>query len=271
MRTKTKMLCALYLIFIFTLSLSASFGGAISEIIYYLAFILPISLGLWYLYKECTKKGEFKEVLISDFKLSRDGAILSLPLFFPSIAVVCLISYLTAALMGLLGYENPVSINEPFICAVILHALLPAILEELLFRLLPMRFLEKEPKSAVIISSLFFAFAHANLFQIPYAFSAGIIFSVIYLISGSVIPSIALHFLNNFISLLSINTGKWVPIALVIAVLAIISLVGILKGRKTYLAVLSDTFKNEKIKLDSSIYIFIAVSLLLAISTLISS
>ena len=267
---KTKILCALYLIFIFIISLSASFSGTVSEIIYYSAFIIPISFGVYYLYKNSADKKSFTDEFSSVFKLRKSSALLSLPLFFPAIALICLASCFTAFFMELFGYENSPSVNEPFVYALILHALLPAILEELLFRLIPMQLFGKEQKKAIIISSLFFSFAHANLFQLPYAFLAGIIFSFIYLISGSVIPGIVLHFLNNAISLVSIYAGEWMITASVISVLTLVSLIGVVRNRTTYLNAVSNILKGEKLQIESSVFIFIFISLVSAISSLLS-
>ena len=86
--------------------------------------------------------------------------------------------------------------------ALINHALLPAILEEALFRYLPMRMIAPHsPRCAIIISSLFFALVHGNLFQIPYAFIGGIIFMSLNLATGSIIPSLVIHFVNNAMSI----------------------------------------------------------------------
>lgn len=266
---KTKMLCAIYLVFIFIISLSASFSGAISEIIYYSAFIIPISLGLYCLYSRSKNKKNFNNEIFSVFKLGRKEALISLPLFFPSIAVVCLISYLSAALMNSLGYDSSASPNEPFIIALALHALIPAILEELLFRLIPMKLFENEQKNAVLISSLFFAFAHANLFQIPYAFFAGIIFSFIYLLSGSIIPCIALHFLNNCISLISIYMGEDIITVSVVSVLTAVSLIGIIKNKKIYSDTVSSILNDKKTELHPSLFLFIFISIVLASSSVL--
>ena len=54
---------------------------------------------------------------------------------------------------------------------------------------------------AFLLSAVMFAFAHRSLFIIPYAFLAGVLFMIIDVASGSIIPSLILHFLNNFLSL----------------------------------------------------------------------
>jgi membrane protease YdiL (CAAX protease family) len=86
---------------------------------------------------------------------------------------------------------------------ILAHAILTPLLEELLFRYVPIALLSPHSSAgAVIYSSLFFAFVHANLYQLPYAFIAGVIFAVLDIATGSILPSITMHILNNAISVL---------------------------------------------------------------------
>ena len=59
-----KLINLLYVIFILLLALSGSFGGLMGELIYYLAFFIPILIGFYYS-KELQRKRE--EVKVSVF------------------------------------------------------------------------------------------------------------------------------------------------------------------------------------------------------------
>ena len=178
------------------------------------------------------------------------------------------ISVLTSFLLGALGYENAAELNEPFVVALLLHALLPAILEELLFRFAPIKLLSENKRSALILSSVMFAFAHANLFQIPYALVAGFILSALYLLTGSVLPSIMLHFLNNAVSLASIYGVPPLVIVVSLGVLSIPSLIVILMKKNEYAEEIKKMIGSKKAELSYMPLFFVITSLILAISSL---
>ena len=113
-----------------------------------------------------------------------------------------------------------------------------------------------------------FAFAHANLFQIPYALVAGFIFSSLYLLTGSMLPSIILHFLNNAISLASIYGVKAPVIVVTLAVVSAISIIAIFLRRKEYVAEIKEMIGDEKAVLSYTPLFFIITSLIIAISML---
>ena len=113
-----------------------------------------------------------------------------------------------------------------------------------------------------------FAFAHANLFQIPYALVGGFIFSSLYLLTGSILPSIILHFLNNTISLASIYGVAPLVIVVSLGVLSAASIVIILMNKKTYKDEIKKMIGDEKAVLSYTPIFFIITSLILAISAL---
>lgn len=272
MTSKTKLICALDLLFLFLLLLSGATDGAIGDVIYYLAFLVPILIGFYFICAPEDKNEATENTLkaaLSDFKISKRGAILSLPIVFPAISVILLLSYLTSLVLGIFGYENDVAFDMPFLSAVISHALVPAVLEELLFRFVPIKLLKEERKSALVLSSLMFAFAHANLFQIPYALAAGIIFAFLYIMTGSILSSILLHFLNNLISLISIYTEKDGIIISAVTVGALISFAVIFALCKSYSGVIKDLIGDGKVKIERIAFVFIGVSAFLAITSLI--
>ena len=189
-------------------------------------------------------------------------------MIFPAISIILVSSIITSMLLGAFGLKNASVFNEPFVLALVTHALLPAILEELLFRFVPIKLLSENKRAAFVISSVMFAFAHANLFQIPYALIAGSIFSWLYIATGSIIPSIILHFLNNTVSLISIYGCKASIILIALGILSAISLVPAIIKRRLYKEKISEMLKSEKISLSYYPLFFIGTSLILAISAL---
>lgn len=276
MISRIKFLTAIDMLFLLLLALSGSTFGLASEILYYLAFLFPVGLALNHVYNadesshashQKSKEDMIKE-LRGDFTLTKKGAALSLPIFFPAITVILCISALTSLVLEGLGYESVTGFGEPFLIALVLHALLPAILEELLFRFAPMKLLSENKRSALILSSVMFAFAHANLFQIPYALLAGIVFSSLYLMTGSVIPSMILHFINNAFSLASIYGVTSLVIFSVLGALSAVSLTVIFIKRRVYREEISKMIGSEKAVLSYTPLFFIGTALVLAISAL---
>lgn len=97
-------------------------------------------------------------------------------------------------------HEKAFSLENQVIFAV----LVPPVCEELLFRrLLLDRLRALGDVSAVFLSALAFAFFHANLYQMFYAFGLGIIFAVVVLLTGSIRDTILLHMLINGSTLLN--------------------------------------------------------------------
>jgi len=276
MISRIKLLVAIDTLFLFLLALSGSASGIISELFYALAFAVPIGITINFLYNpknaaESTgadARAEMLSDLRSDFSISKKALLFTLPLIFPSILVILALSVLTAYLLGLFGISNELTLTQPFIIALITHALAPAVLEELLFRFIPIKLLSENKKTALVLSSLLFAFAHANLFQIPYALLAGVIFSSLYLLTGSIIPSLLLHFLNNTVSLASMYGFPDTVLICALALLTVASLTVIIARGRVYLTKIKSTFKGEKVIFSYYPIFFILFSLLLAIPVL---
>lgn len=191
------------MIFIFFLALAGSFGSPLSEIFRYSGYVTVFVLFL-FIYK---KAGVKKHTLAP--LPTREGALLTLPLAAPTLLAVMGISALTAYIMSLLGKSSATGLDGSFFVLFLLHALLPAVLEELLFRFIPITLIAPHSKKcAILLSALFFALAHCNLFQIPYALFAGAVFAFVTLMTGSVLPSVLLHLLNNTSSIIW-QRGLW--------------------------------------------------------------
>lgn len=87
------------------------------------------------------------------------------------------------------------------ICVIITLTILPAIVEEFVFRGAIFKGLLSrfKPVVAIVLSALMFALFHFDIHQFVYQFMLGIIFACIVYYSGSIVYSMIAHFLNNFI------------------------------------------------------------------------
>ena len=237
-----RLLTVIDIFFILLLALSGTLCGPLGDVIYILAFAVPVflgALGAAGLKEEREGVAGVREPVRIRLGLSSEGVSMLLPLVAPTVAIVFLLALVTSLALGALGAENNTVEVLPLWQMLIVNALLPAILEELAFRYVPLKLLlPYSPRAAVIISALYFAFIHCNLYQMPYAFAAGVIFAVIDIMCDSILPSVILHFLNNASSVLWIKyvTGvaEGAIYLSVLAVLVAVSLVFILRRKEKY-------------------------------------
>ncbi|MGN1432930.1 MAG: lysostaphin resistance A-like protein [Ruminococcus sp.] len=103
------------------------------------------------------------------------------------------------------GLQNSVSMSEDvsnpleIILYIISTAIVPAFAEEFAFRGILMGTLRKFGDSfAIITSAIVFGAMHGNIAQIPFAFILGLVFAYVDCKTNSILPSIIIHFLNNF-------------------------------------------------------------------------
>ncbi len=260
---KTKALAMLYLLFLLLLFASGSLSGFLSEAVYFLSFLLPTALGLYLARRE----GGDGESLLS---LDKRSLGLLIPTAAPIVLLIILTSSLTSFIIYLLfGAENSVNLGDNLLLAIIIHAILPAIFEEMLFRYLPMRLWGRGDYSTmIVVSSLFFALVHRDFFVIPYAFLAGAIFMIMDIISHSVWPSVILHAVNNTLSVLWIFYSHEAAFSYAfyasLVTLSLASLVFIAKRRGEYKAEIRKIFAGERVKLDCEIFYLAVPTLLLA-------
>ncbi len=242
MKAAVKLFTVLILMFAVLLSVGASVDGIFGKIISYGAYLLPVVMGCLasrkMKYQREEERGHYeKEATL--FGISGEGALTFLPVVIPTVAVAFFISFLMSLFLGVFGFESPAVEDAPLVEMLFMHALLPALLEELLFRYLPMKLLLPYSKRwCIILSSLYFAFVHMSLFQIPYALFAGVIFIAVDIICDSVWPSMIIHLVNNAASVLWIKYSSDSSFALaycvVLTALALLSLVPIIARRKVY-------------------------------------
>lgn len=272
-KEKIKLVTFIDLLFLLLLLISGAFPGPVGSLLYYAAFLVPIGLGLYFVLKE--RKTQHGAAPTLEISIKKEELFLSLPLFVPVLALIMLISFGTSALMNSIGVQSSVSYgDEPFLLALVIHALVPALAEELLFRYIPTELLKGAKSGTVIlITSLTFSFAHANLFSIPYAFIAGFAFAAINLATGSILPSLILHFLNNALSLSLIYASNSLRIAILIclAVLLAASVTAAFIMRRRYAERAASVLSFDKSELIPHPLLFVFASLFIAITNIIFS
>lgn len=265
MERKINILSICFTLFLVLLFAAGMLSGVPYWCVYLLSFVLPIILALVLEDGEKIHKAKY-------LSLNSDELRFVLPIIVPTVVLVMFVSLITSILIGALtGAKNSVDIGDSFVFALITHALLPAILEEALFRYLPLRLLGGHSKiTTVLLSSTLFALVHHNLFSIPYAFVAGVIFMVIDLACDSVIPSVLIHFINNAVSvgiLFYDDNAAFLPaVAILLGILSIISIACIEKNKDEYKNRFSLTFeRGEKFECPISVIALGAICLLIAI------
>lgn len=191
MRKNASALAIAYFTFLLMIIFSGSLTGIFSETVYFLSYILPFVAVIVLTDREAPK--------MSEFSISRDSKRLFLPTVFPIVFVIIFLSFFSSTLISLFSEKTPdVDLGDSLLFAIFYNALLPSVLEELLFRYLPMRYIAPySARYAVIFSAAFFALVHHSFFSMPYAFFAGAAFMCVNLLCESSLPSIILHFVNN--------------------------------------------------------------------------
>ena len=247
-----KILTLVNMTFIIMLMFSGSLGGYFSEVVYYLAFVVPMLMGFYYskdLKQEREEIAGVREVpdKLFCFEANKIGKIL--PLAVPFVAIVFTLSFLTSLILSLFGVSSAPVEDAGIVRMLLVHALVPALFEELLFRYIPMKLLLPYSKRhTVIYSSLFFALIHCSFSQMPYAFIAGAMFMIIDIAFESVWPSVILHFINNAAAVVWIkclpNTTLSLIFVGVLFGLAIISIPFILAKRQEYLPMLKSALQK---------------------------
>lgn len=154
---------------------------------------------------------------------------------------------------------------------IVSTAIVPAFAEEFAFRGILMGSLRKYGDStAILISSVLFGAMHGNTTQIIFAFVLGLIFAYVDCKTNSIIPSILIHFANNFYAVTSdvLSSGTGLDSATVsviqISIILLMCVAGVLsyiyisgrykgffrlrEGDPNGIAPVSELTLNEKIK-----------------------
>lgn len=120
-----------------------------------------------------------------------------------SVAMMMAGNYVSQILIGFFEramgsqQENPVemmTVGVPWWINLIFVALIPCLLEELVFRkILCDRLLPLGEGYAVVISAVVFGLAHGNFFQLFYGFALGMIFATVYVKTGKIWITMLYH------------------------------------------------------------------------------
>ena len=139
-------------------------------------------------------------------KISKRNLILSALL-----GVVCIfgLNYLIEFVMQVFeafGYQSsglalPLDNIGWYFANVFLLAVLPAICEELIFRGIILNGLlsKYKPVTAVVFSAILFALMHGNIEQLVFPMLMGLVLGYVFFKTGSLLCTMILHFVNNFI------------------------------------------------------------------------
>lgn len=263
MERKINLLSISYLAFLFLICLSGMLRGIPSVLVYILSFVVPFFVCAAYLRKN-------GERILGHFTLGKAAILNTLTLAPITVGLIALISALTSMLIyAVSGQTNDVNVGSSLLVALLLHAIVPTVVEEILFRYLPMRLLSRHSKRlTVLLSSFFFALIHHNLFSIPYAFVAGIVFMSLDLAFDSIWPSIIIHFMNNAVSVLVLFGLGYIAYP-ALALLSVVSLVIIIAKRADYKKLFAKALKKgEKFKITIELVIFTASTLFIAVMSL---
>ena len=270
MKRSEKYLVFAYLLFLLGLRLSGTLPAPLSTGIYVLSYLLP-TLFL------CRLIGGREEALaVCPPTISRRALLLSAPLFFPTVLLLFGISALTTLALGAFGLQNETALTGNAWEIVLTYLLLPAVLEELLFRYLPLTLLAPYGKrSAVLFSALCFSLTHCDFFQMPYALVAGILFAALDLATESVLPSVLFHLSNNALSVPLLLFGQTAVFRCIffwsLGALALLSLLFIFWKRETYRELFfSDKGAKEQLIFTKSVISLAVVCVFFAVLRLIS-
>lgn len=116
-------------------------------------------------------------------------------------------SYVTVFLenFGIHSPKSPVLLEHTVISLIlnlIVVALLPALLEELIYRVCILGTLRRYGDGfAIVVSAVLFAFVHGGLGQSVFALLVGLVLGYLTVVTGSILPAFLVHFANNALSI----------------------------------------------------------------------
>lgn len=178
----------------------------ISTILIQIVVMFSIPLLLYTLLISKNSKQTFKDVGIR--KITIKMLWIAIALGFVLYFLNTFVATTFQSIISLLGYEklsspSKVNLNYAFLFKeFLLTAILPGICEEFLHRGVMLFGAKKccNTKTCLIISSLLFGLTHLNINQFFYAAILGFLMGNVALASNSIIPTMIIHFMNNFLS-----------------------------------------------------------------------
>ena len=150
-----------------------------------------------------SKPAEFGWRRASHFKYYLIGLVLLFGLMFS----LNFVNNAFVAFLGLFGYELPASSlpsleGGGFVGVLIVVALLPALLEETIFRGIILEGIKDIGTVAVcLLGGVLFCIFHQNPAQTVYQFVCGAAFTLLAVRADSLLPTVLIHFVNNAVIL----------------------------------------------------------------------
>ncbi len=161
--------------------------------IYFMTFMF--SLFLWRKHKG---EIEIKLKKVEPVKLAQLSAITVC-----GIPIALFLNYF-AGILSSAGADSAEDVNTyPLILSLVVFAVVPAVVEEFVFRGVILGAYSKvDVRAGIVISSLFFALLHFSFGSVMYGFFFGLLFAVIRLSTGNLVYTIIMHCLFNTINVL---------------------------------------------------------------------
>lgn len=188
-----------------TVDIITRFGECVT---YFLGFTLPVLA-----FNRMNNSAEleiYEPVRDESAKFTRAETFFSVGIALGATSAAAILNYYVVGLFGNYSdfseeYLWSTDLSETYMVVIyfIYVAIIPAIVEELLFRGTVCRALRAYGGvSAAVISAVLFSLMHANVEQIIYTFVAGLALAWIYLRTEKIIYPIAVHCINNAVSAL---------------------------------------------------------------------
>lgn len=162
------------------------------------------------------------------FEKPKAGTLLqSIGISVCGIPIALMLSAL-ASLLSSAGADSSEDISKyPVWLAIIAFAIVPAVVEEYVFRgLILGAYMKVDARAAVMISSLFFALLHFSLGSILYGFFYGCLFALIRIAAGNMIYSMAMHLVFNAVNVVVAYMGSFLIPGWIVALLLVVGIAG---------------------------------------------
>ncbi len=237
---------------VFTSWVFPSISKVYNDVVASLAFdiiLTCISIGIPFLYVYLSlKKEKLLDVLPFGTTYNKEAAIYLVMMLLPVMVFSAIgINYISSFFQGMVGVEFESSVSEMKLNGIwgtllgtVAIALVPAIIEETAIRGIVMQPLRKfGDKFAIVASALLFACMHGNMVQIPYTIIGGILLGYLAIATGSLWPSVILHFINNFYSVIVMSASDnfsenfaTIITLMMFAIFIVVGIVGVLNYSK---------------------------------------
>lgn len=179
-------------------------GELVGAALYILTFTLPI------LFFKMISRGRLiraphlaPDLTVDGLRCALFGVAVTLALAFVNAKIVDVVDY--AKFSQEYIWHNEAGENYQLVLLFLTLAVVPAFVEELLFRGLILENLLPCGKTVAIFGSAFlFGMMHQNAEQLLYATGAGLVFGWIYVRTRSLWPCVLAHFVNNFQSVIQV-------------------------------------------------------------------